>query len=124
MIVIYFFQKLVDKKNDKVKFDIIPKINEEYISVKHGCIIIIDRYRFLLSSLDSLAKTVVDISLKTLKHFEKGSVDIVGILNTVNELKILIREGLNNKDSIKKLKKDCPDNIKRLEEVLLEYMGE
>ena len=28
-----FFKKLVDKKNDKVKFDIIPKTNEEYISV-------------------------------------------------------------------------------------------
>ena len=25
-----FFQKLVDKKNDKVKFDTIPKINGEY----------------------------------------------------------------------------------------------
>ena len=26
-----FFKKLVNKKNDKVKFDIIPKTNEEYI---------------------------------------------------------------------------------------------
>ena len=29
-----FFKKIVDKKNDKVKFKIIPKTNEEYISVK------------------------------------------------------------------------------------------
>ena len=33
-----FFKKLVDKKNDKVKFDIIPKTNEEYTSVTCGCI--------------------------------------------------------------------------------------
>ena len=31
MIVIYFFDKIVDEKNDRVKFDIIPKTNEEYI---------------------------------------------------------------------------------------------
>ena len=28
-----FFEKIVDKKNDKVKFEIIPKANEDYISV-------------------------------------------------------------------------------------------
>ena len=49
-----FFEKLVDKKNDKVKFDITPKTNEEYISVTYGCIKFIDSYRFLSSSLDSL----------------------------------------------------------------------
>ena len=42
-----FFKKLVDKKNDKVKFDIIPKTNEEYISVTYGCIRFIESYRFL-----------------------------------------------------------------------------
>ena len=47
-----FFKKLVDKKNDKVKFDIIPKTNEEYISVTHGCFRFIDGYRFLSSGLD------------------------------------------------------------------------
>ena len=40
-----FFIKLVDKKNDKVKSDIIPKTNEEYISVTYGCIRFIDSYR-------------------------------------------------------------------------------
>ena len=39
-----FFKKLVDKKIDKVKFDIIPKTNEEYISVTKGCIRFIDSY--------------------------------------------------------------------------------
>ena len=51
-----FFKELVDKKNDKVRFDIIPKANEEYISVTYGCIRFKDSYRFLSSSLDSLVK--------------------------------------------------------------------
>ena len=40
-----FRKKLVDKKNDKVKFDI-PKTNEEHISVTYCCLIYIDSYRF------------------------------------------------------------------------------
>ena len=51
-----FFKKLVDKKNDKVKIDIIPKTTEEYISVTFGCFRFIDSCRFLSSSLDSLVK--------------------------------------------------------------------
>ena len=47
-----FFKKLVDKKNDKVKFDNIPKTNEEYISVTYGCFRFFKSYRFLSSSLD------------------------------------------------------------------------
>ena len=31
-----FFKRLVEKKNDKVNFDVIPKTNEEYISVTYG----------------------------------------------------------------------------------------
>ena len=66
-----FFKKLVDKKNDKVKFDIIPKTNEEYISVTYGCIRFIDSYRFLSSGLDPLVKTLFDNSHKTLKNLKK-----------------------------------------------------
>ena len=40
-----FFENLVDKKN-KVKFDILPKTNEEYIFVTYGCIRFIDSDRF------------------------------------------------------------------------------
>ena len=50
MIVICFFKKLVDKENDKLKFDIFPKTNEDYISVTYGCLRFIDIYRFLSSS--------------------------------------------------------------------------
>ena len=41
-----FFKKLVDKKKNKVKFDILPKTNEEYISVTYDCLRFIDNYRF------------------------------------------------------------------------------
>ena len=67
-----FFKKLVDKKNWKVKFDIIPKTNEEYISVTYGCIRFIDSYRFLSSNLDSLVRTLVDNNHKTLKKLKKN----------------------------------------------------
>ena len=45
-------------KNDKVKFDIIPKTNVEYISVTYGCIRFIYSYRFLSYSLDTLFKNL------------------------------------------------------------------
>ena len=64
-----FFQKLVDKRNDKVKFKFLPKTNEEFFSIKYGYIRFIDNYRFLSSSLDSLIKTLVDFSHKTLNNF-------------------------------------------------------
>ena len=51
-----FFKKLVDKMNDKVTFDIIPKSNEDYISVTYGCIRFFDSYRVLSDSLDKLVK--------------------------------------------------------------------
>ena len=78
------FKKLVHKKNDKVKFDIIPKTIEEYISVTYGCIRFIDSCRFLSSSLDSLVKTLVDNSDKTLKDFREENVDYDEILDFVN----------------------------------------
>ena len=51
-----FYKSLVDKKEDKVKFDIVPKTNEENISVTYGCIRFIDSYSFLSMSLDGLVK--------------------------------------------------------------------
>ena len=118
-----FFKKLVDKKNDKVKIDILPKTNEEYISVTFGCIRFISSYRFLSSSLDSLVKTLVDNIHKTFKNFKEEIVDNDEILNTVNEIKILIEQDKYRTDSIKDLKKDYPDKIENLEETLPNYMG-
>ena len=112
-----FFKKLVDKKDDKVKFDIIPKTNEEYISVTYGCIRFIDSYRFLSSGLDSLVKSIVDNSNKKLKNLKKEIVDNDEILNIVNKI-------VEDDRTIKDLKKDYPDEINELEEALLDYMGE
>ena len=112
-----FFKKLVGKKNDKVKFDIIPKTNEEYISVTYGCIRFIDSYRFLSSGLDSLVKTLVDNSNKTLKNLKEEIVDNDEILNIINEI-------IEGDETIKDLKIDYPEEIKNLEEALLDYMGE
>ena len=81
-----FCEKLVDKKNDKVKFDIIPKTNEEYSSVTYGCIRFFDSYRFLSSSLDSLRKTLDNNNQKTLTNVEKEIVDNDESLKIGNEL--------------------------------------
>ena len=107
----------MDKKNDKVKFDIIPKTNEEYISVTYGCIRFIDSYRFQSSSLDSLVKTLVDNSNKTLKDLKEEIVDSDETLKIFDEI-------VEDDKTIKGLKKDYPDKIKNLEEALLNYIGE
>ena len=112
-----FFQKLVDKTNDKVKFDIILKTNEEYKSVTYGCIRFIASYRFSSSSLDSLVETVVDNSNKTLKNLGKEIVHNDEILNNVNEIR-------GKAKTMKDLRKDYPDKIKKIEEALLNFMGE
>ena len=100
-----FFKKLVDEKNDKGEFDILPKTIKEYISVTFGCIGIVDGYRFLSSSLDSLGGTLVDNSHKTLKNLKEEIVHNDEILNFVNESRITIEENRYNNDSIEDLKK-------------------
>ena len=70
-----FFKKVFDKKHDKVNFDIIPKPNEEYISVIYGCMRFIDCHRFLSNSLYSLVKAFVDKIHKTHENLEKEFVD-------------------------------------------------
>ena len=62
-----FFKRLVDLKKDKVKVKILPKTNEEYITVKYGCIRFIDSYRFLSESLDKLVKNLDEDDFKILK---------------------------------------------------------
>ena len=83
----------------------------------YGCIRFIDSYRFLSSGLDSLVKTIVDNSHKTLKNLKKEIVDNDEILNIVNKI-------VEDDRTINDLKKDYPDEIKNLEEALLNYMGE
>ena len=118
-----FFERLVNKEKHKVDFEIIPKTNEEYISVTYGCIRFIDSYRFLSSGLDSLVKTLVDNGHKTLENFWEEIFDNDKILNIINEIKGLITENKYKNDSVKDLKRDFPDKIKELEEALLDYIG-
>ena len=107
----------MDKKNDKVKFDIIPKTNEEYISVTYGCIRFFDSYRFSSNSLDSLVKTLVDNSNKTLKKLNEEIVD--------NDKKLNIIKEITEEDNTNKyLKQDFSDEINELDEVLHSYIGE
>ena len=112
-----FFKKLVDKKKDKVDFEIIPKTNEEYMSVTYGCIRFIDSNRFLSSGLDSLVRTLVDNSHKTLNNLKEEIEDFDEILDIVNKI-------AEEDKTIKNLKKDYPEEFKNLEESLLNYMGE
>ena len=81
----YNFKTLVDFKNKKVYFDIIPKTNEEYIYVTYSYIRFKDSYRFLSSSLDSLVKTLVDNNNKTLKNLKEQNVDNDEVLDIVNQ---------------------------------------
>ena len=112
-----FFRKLVDKKKDKVDFELLPNTNEHYTSVTYGCIRFIDSYRFSSSSSDSLAKTVVDNSHETMKNLKKKIVDTDEILDFVNKI-------TENDRTIEDLKKDYPNENKNLEEALLNYIGE
>ena len=121
-----FFKKLVDKKNDEIIFDIIPKTNEEYISVTYGCIRFIDSYRFLSSGLDSLVKALVDNSDKRLKDIKDEIFDNDEILDIVSKIENYT-EVLNLEEddrTIKNLKKYYPEEIEILEEALLNYRGE
>ena len=108
---------MVDKKIDKVKFKIIPKTDGEYISVRYGCIRFIDSFRFLSTSLGKIVKTLVDNSQKILKKLKEEFVDNDEVLNIVNEIKEEDR-------TIEGLKKDYPEIFVKLEEALLNYMGE
>ena len=83
----------------------------------YGCIRFIDSYRFLSRRLDSLVKTLVDNSHKTLKNLKKEIVDNDEIFDIVNKI-------VEDYRTIKDLKEDYPKEIKNLEESLLNYMGE
>ena len=56
-----FFKTLVDRKPSQVPLQIIPKTNEEDISVTTGCIVFIDSHRILGGSIDLLVISVDDL---------------------------------------------------------------
>ena len=106
---------MVITRKGKVKFDIIPKTNEEYISLRYGSIRFIDGYRFLSTSLYSLVKTLVDNSHKTIKNFKEEIVDNDEILNIVNEIEEEDR-------TIEGLKKDYTGKNEKMEEAVNNYI--
>ena len=125
-----FFKKLVDKKNDKIKFDIIPKTNEEYISVAYGCIRFIDSYRFLSSGLDSLVKSLDNDDFIILKkefpdkwqYLNKKLAYPYEYFNSIDDYKKPVHN-LENKDFFSKLKNKCPDDkeIDRTREIIKKF---
>ena len=125
-----FFKKLVDMKNNKVKFDIIPKTNEEYISVTYGCIRFIDSYRFLSSGLDSLVKNLDEDDFRILKkefpdkwkYLNKKLAYPYEYFNSIDDYKKLVHN-LENKDFFSKLKNKCPDDkeIDRTREIIKKF---
>ena len=112
---------MVDKKIEKINFKILPEANEEYISVTYGCIRFMDSRRFLSSSLDSLVKTLVDNSYKTLKGLEEAIVDNDEKLNFVNEIKIIIKEDKCTNDSINDLKRLSRSNYENRRNFIFLY---
>ena len=126
-----FFKKLVDKKKDKVDFDILPKTNEEYISVTYGCIRFIDSYRFLSSGLDSLVKNLGEDDFKILKkefpdkwqYLNKKLAYPYEYFNSIDDYKKSVHN-LENKDFFSKLKNKCPDDkeIDRTREIIKKFI--
>ena len=121
------FKKLVDFKKDKVKFKIIPKTNEEYITVKDGCIRFIDSYRFLSESLDKLVKNLVEDDFKILKkefpdkwqYLNKKLACPYEYFNNIDGYKKPV-DKLEKEDFFSKLKNDYPDDdeIERTKEII------
>ena len=122
-----FFKRLVDLKKDKVKFKIIPKTNEEYITVKYGCIRFIDSYRFLSESLDKLVKNLNEDDFEILKkefpdkwqYLNKKLAYPYQYFNSIDDYKKPVNN-LKKEDFFSKLKNDYPDDdeIERTKEII------
>ena len=122
-----FFKRLVDMKKDKVKFDILPKINEEYTSVTYGCIRFIDSYRFLSMSLGGLVTNLDEDDFKILKkefpdkwqHLNRKPAYPYEIFNSIDDYKKPV-DNLKKGDFFSKLKNKSPDDeeIQRKKEII------
>ena len=55
-----FFNVLIISKVDKIILSVIPRTNEEYMSVNFGCIKFLDRMRFQQDSLEKLTESLKD----------------------------------------------------------------
>ena len=65
-----FFNDLINWKVDKIDISVIARTNEEYMSVKYGCIKFLDSMRFQQDSLERLTESLKDEDYIHLKrHF-------------------------------------------------------
>ena len=122
-----FFKRLLDLKKDEVKFEIIPKTNEEYITVRYGCIRFIDSYRFLSESLDKLVKNLDEDDFKILKkEFPDKWQCLIKKLaypyqyfNSINDYQKPF-DKLKEEDFFSNIKNDYPDDdeIERTKEII------
>ena len=55
-----FFNDLINSKVDKIDLSVIPRTNEEYMSVNFGCIKFLDSMRFQPDSLEKLTESLKD----------------------------------------------------------------
>ena len=122
-----FFKRLIDLKKDKVKFKIVPKTNEEYISVKYSCIRFFDSYRFLSDSLDTLVKSLDEDDFKFLKkefpdkwqYLNKKLAHPYEYFNSIVDYKKPVHN-LKRENFFSKLKNDYPDHdeLERTKEII------
>ena len=122
-----FFKRLVDLKNEKVKFDIIPKKYEEYISVSYGCIRFTDSYRSLSSSLDKLVEKLDVDDFKILRkevpdkwqNLNKKLAYPYQYFNNIDDYQKPVNN-LKKEDFFSILKNKCPeeDEIARTKEII------
>ena len=65
-----FFNELINSKIEKKNLSVIPRTNEEYMSVNYGCIKFLDSMRFQTDSLEKLTESLKDNDYIHLKrHF-------------------------------------------------------
>ena len=116
MIVICFFLKFGCLK-EKVKFDNIPKTNQEYITVTYVCIRVVDRYRFLSSRQDSVVKTLDNIYFEILKkgfpgiweNIDKNVAYPYEYFNSIHDSQKPVNK-FKNEDFFGKIKNVCPSD--------------
>ena len=122
-----FFKRLVDIKKNKVKFKIIPKTNEQYISVTYVCIRFFASYRFLSDSLDKLVKNLEEDDFKILKkefpvkwqYLNKKLAYPYEYFNNIDDYEKPV-DNLQKEDFFSNLKNKCPedDEITRTKEII------
>ena len=64
-----FFNELINSMPDKFNMKIIPKNNEEYMSLTYGCIKFLDSIRFLTASMEKLTESLKDVDYIHLKKY-------------------------------------------------------